>query len=182
MARLLESEVLRSSESQRRLLRYLAEKSIEGTADQLKEYTVGVEGLGKPASYDPRQDPSVRIQAGKLRLRLEEYYRTEGAANPLRIEFPKGHFKLVFRQEAGPPANQAGVEPARRWRQISVLLGALLAASIAVGVYTGVRLRRLENEAGGRGALWTPEVAQIWSPFLTARPAGAALPRHTLVR
>src|SRR5208283_4832782 len=59
--RVLESELFRASELQRRLLRYLAEKSLSGEADQLKEYTIGVEGLGKPESYDPRHDSSVRL-------------------------------------------------------------------------------------------------------------------------
>ena len=56
--RILHSETLRASEALRRLLRYLADKTFSGEADQLKEYTVGIDGLGKPATYDPRQSLS----------------------------------------------------------------------------------------------------------------------------
>ncbi|WP_165420042.1 hypothetical protein [Edaphobacter modestus] len=60
------------------MLTYLAEKVAGGEADQLKEYVVAIEGLGKPASYDPQQNSTVRIQVGRLRQKLAEYYRTEG--------------------------------------------------------------------------------------------------------
>lgn len=166
--RLLQSDVLRGSEGQRRLLQYLAEKSLDGTACQLKEYIVGVEALGKPESYDPRQDPSVRILAGKLRLKLEAYYRTEGAAEPVRIDFPKGSFQLLFRPapETASATGEAGAT--RRWRRLATALGAVLVVSIAVAVWAGVRLVRLEGRVGHVRA-WTAELEQIWGPFLTAQ-------------
>ena len=71
--RLLRSKIFEASEAHRRLLQYLAEKTIEGSADRLKEYTVGLEALGKPESYDPRQDSIVRHQVGRLRQKLLAY-------------------------------------------------------------------------------------------------------------
>ena len=71
--RILNSEALRSSEGLRRLLRFLAEKAMASDADQLKEYTIGVDAFGKPSSYDPRHDSTVRIQVGRLRQKLGEY-------------------------------------------------------------------------------------------------------------
>src|SRR6516165_9795209 len=68
--RIVVSEALRHSETQRRLLRYLTEKSLSGEADQLKEYTIGMDLFGKGTEYDPRQDSGVRIQIGRLRLKL----------------------------------------------------------------------------------------------------------------
>ena len=94
--RILQSETLRSSEALRRLFRYLADKTLDGQADQLKEYTVGIEGLGKPATYDPRQESIVRIQAARLRQKLSDYYHGEGKLDPIVVELPKGHFKLRF--------------------------------------------------------------------------------------
>src|ERR1700761_9813147 len=84
--RILASDTLRTSEALRRLLRFLADKTFSGEADSLKEYTVGLDALGKPPTYDTRQDAGVRLQASRLRLKLEEYYRTEGRDDPLRIE------------------------------------------------------------------------------------------------
>src|ERR1700733_12702293 len=59
--RILHSDEFRSSEVLRRLLKFLAEKSALGEADQLKEYAVAIDGLGKPHSYEPRHNSAVRI-------------------------------------------------------------------------------------------------------------------------
>src|ERR1700686_2902460 len=84
--RVLRSETLRTSEALRRLLRFLADKVLSGEADQLKEYSVAIDGLGKPSTYDARQDSTVRIQMGRLRRKLAEYYQTEGKDDPVVIE------------------------------------------------------------------------------------------------
>ncbi len=88
--RIVGSDLFRASEIQRRLFVYLAKKSLDGEADQLKEYTVGVEGIGKSESYDPRRDSTVRLQTGKLRQKMTEYYLAAGRADPIQIDFPKG--------------------------------------------------------------------------------------------
>src|SRR5438105_9914268 len=94
--RILNSAALRNAEVLRRLLKFLAEKSLAGEADQLKEYSVGIDALGKPESYDPRQDSVVRIQIGRLRHKLSDYYLTEGKDDPIILDLPKGHFKLTW--------------------------------------------------------------------------------------
>src|SRR3954451_11695998 len=83
---ILASEALRNRESLRRLLRFLADHTIAGSADSLKEYTVGMAVFGKPERYDPQVDPSARVHLGKLRQKLDEYYRTEGQSDPLIVE------------------------------------------------------------------------------------------------
>src|SRR5580692_8674278 len=92
--RILHSEELRSSETQRRLFKFLADKSILGQADGLNEYAVATDGLGKPPSYDPRHNSAVRIQVGRLRQSIAEYYRTEGKKDDFIIDLPKGRFKI----------------------------------------------------------------------------------------
>ena len=93
--RILQSEVFRSSNVLRRLLAFLLAKFLSGEADQLKEYWVAVEGLGRPESFDPTQESIVRIHMGRLRLKLDNYYRTEGQHDPLLIQFPKRRFTLT---------------------------------------------------------------------------------------
>src|SRR5437016_8505076 len=93
--RILESGTFRNSDALRRLLKFLADKMLSGEADQLKEYSVGIDALGKPSTYDPRHDSTVRIQVGRLRQKLAEYYRTEGKDDGLIVELPKGRFKLT---------------------------------------------------------------------------------------
>src|SRR5271168_1409662 len=93
--RILRSDEFRSSQVLRRLLKFLAEKSALGEADQLKEYAVAIDGLGKPHSYDPRHNSAVRIQVGRLRQKLAEYYRTEGKHDEFVVDLPRGRFKLT---------------------------------------------------------------------------------------
>src|SRR5881394_73839 len=94
--RMVRSKVFETSEVHRRLLQYLADKSISGEADRLKEYTIGLEAFGKPDSYDPRHDSIVRLQVGRLRQKLAAYYQNEAAEDDVRISLPKGAFKLNF--------------------------------------------------------------------------------------
>jgi hypothetical protein len=100
----LSSAAFRNSTSLRRLLEYLTERTLHGDAQDLKEYRIGVEGLGKHESYDPRIDPSVRVQVGRLRSRLAEYYLDEGALDPITISVPKGGFFVVFEERRAEPA------------------------------------------------------------------------------
>jgi hypothetical protein len=92
--RMLSSKTFESSETQRRLLQYLADKALSGDAERLKEYTVGIEAFGKPSTYDPQEDSIVRTQTGRLRGKLREYYATEGQGDPVVVDLPKGGFRL----------------------------------------------------------------------------------------
>jgi hypothetical protein len=65
-----------------------------------KETLLGVEVFGRNPAYDPRLDGVVRVEAVKLRSRLKDYYETEGAADPVRIDLPKGGYLPCFRSAA----------------------------------------------------------------------------------
>lgn len=58
----------------------------------MKEYVVGCEVFSRKQSFDPRMDPIVRVEAGRLRLRIREYYETEGQRDEVVIELPKGSY------------------------------------------------------------------------------------------
>ena len=107
-----------------RFLRYITEEAIAGRAGQLKEYTIAIEVFGRPSSYDPQVDSLVRVQAGLLRTRLQQYYSSEGRDEPIRIEIPKGGYEPLF-QRTGPP-------PRRRLRRSAV--AAAVAGALAIGV------------------------------------------------
>src|SRR5215472_19034862 len=104
--RVVASKTFKTSEVHRNLLTYLAEKSLAGEAHNLKEYTVGLDVFGKPASYDPRQESVVRMHVGRLRQKLAEYYRTEGVEDPVIVDLPKGGFALTFEARPIPIAPQ----------------------------------------------------------------------------
>src|SRR3954451_18943975 len=117
--RIIASKAFKTSEVHRNLLTYLADKSLAGEAQNLKEYTVGLDVFGKPSSYDPRQESVVRMHVGRLRQKLAEYYRTEGTTDPIIVDLPKGGFALVFDRRPVPePADgmplAASATPTRR--------------------------------------------------------------------
>jgi hypothetical protein len=86
------------------LLEYVCAKYFEGQAHQIKEYNIAVEALGRPPSFDPRQDSIVRVEAFRLRKRLKQYYENDGADRPLRIVIPSGQYVPQF-LENGPAAS-----------------------------------------------------------------------------
>lgn len=85
-----------------RLLRHVVERTLAGQADQLKEYSVGMEVFDRDDKYDPRIDSIVRVEAGRLRGRLDEYYAGDGAGDAVRISLPRGAYVALFEANARP--------------------------------------------------------------------------------
>lgn len=106
--KLIKSHSLHSSESLCKLLRYLAEHSLDHPGVALKEYQIATEVLGRPVGFDPQSDSTVRVQAGRLRVKLAEYYAHEGPDDPIVVEIPKGSYALTFH----PPAAKGVALPA----------------------------------------------------------------------
>src|SRR5689334_14703956 len=88
--RILANPVFEGAARSRALLRFVVEQTVANQADQLKEYTLGAEALGKGSSFDPRTDPIVRAEVSRLRSRLERYYAAEGRSDPIVFVLPKG--------------------------------------------------------------------------------------------
>jgi tetratricopeptide (TPR) repeat protein len=105
LERVLGSTAFRRASGLRRFLEYVVRETLAGRGDRLKEYTIGVEVCRRGADFDPRIDTIVRVAAIKLRQRLNAYYRTEGATDPVLISIPKGSYRAVFRihDDAPPP-------------------------------------------------------------------------------
>src|ERR1700722_18230494 len=86
--RLLNSHVLHGSESLCKLLRYLAEHALDHPGSPLKEYQIATEVFGRSPSFDPQLDSTIRVQAGRLRSKLAEYYAAEGAEDQIAVDLP----------------------------------------------------------------------------------------------
>jgi hypothetical protein len=142
--KLVSSQTLHGSESLCKLLRYLAKHALDHPGVPLKEYQIATEVFGRQADFDPQLDSMVRVQAGRLRTKLAEYYASEGAADPIWVEMPKGTYVLSF--HPGTPAalrNHGGTagelrlegsplqQTPRKWMISVVVLSVLLAASVA---------------------------------------------------
>jgi len=131
LSRILASHEFRSSKRSQEFLRYVVEHTITGRPDLLKERTIGIDVFGRPTSYDPSDDATVRVKAGEVRKRLGLYYSAEGARDPLRIELPSGTYVPEFRTvevvERAEP-----VQPAPPPRRLLVVAGLVLVAAAAI--------------------------------------------------
>src|SRR5215471_2349400 len=168
--RILQSKAFRTSEVQRNLLAYLAEKSMSGGADALKEYAIGLDVFAKPASYDPRQESTVRMHVARLRQKLAEYYRSEGAGDSIIVDLPKGGFKVTFEQRPVEPqpvyTTPAVVEvPRPRYRR-EMLLAAGCVVGLALAAVFATRLWNTGRTPEAAG--WTPELRELWAPILSS--------------
>jgi TolB-like protein/Flp pilus assembly protein TadD len=138
--KILAGRAFRGAERPGRFLRFIVEQALAG--NQLKETLLGVEVFGRSPTYDPRLDGVVRVEAVKLRSRLKEYYETEGAADPIRIDLPKGGYLPCFEALAIPPARliapieKMAAEPPNRarWTDWRVIVP-LLAVAVMVAGY-----------------------------------------------
>jgi hypothetical protein len=166
LERVLASESFRHSAGVCKLLRYLGERELSGNDEIVKEFTIGVEAFHKADGYDPQTDPLVRVLASKLRHKLDEYYRVEGAASGVRLELPKGHYRLHF--EPRLPAIDTPPPEARRWRHIAYVLGSLLAVAVAALLMAGrpSGFPSREVAASAPDAAWNAALEQLWQPYL----------------
>lgn len=101
--RLLSSATFRGAPRLRRFLELVVRYVLAGEEDRIKEYTLGVEVFERGARFEPKCDAIVRVQAFKLREKLLEYYRTEGAADLVTISLPKGGYRPRFQARDAPP-------------------------------------------------------------------------------
>ena len=145
--RLVHSSLLQGSESLCKLLRYLADYALEHPGESVKEYQIATEVFGRPSTFDPRLDSTVRVQTGRLRTKLTEYYRGPGETDPLLVEIPRGTYQLTFvarhadLPDAPPPAPEPQapvvVEPAvrtsRTWL-IAFCVMSVVAAALAAAL------------------------------------------------
>src|SRR5580693_3250247 len=106
----LDSGIFNRAPNLAHVLTYVCSQYFEGAAEQIKEYNIAVEALGRPAGFDQKRDSIVRVEAHRLRKRLREYYEADGASHSVRIDIPSGQYAPQFvRQRPSLPA--PGEEP-----------------------------------------------------------------------
>jgi len=111
-----------------RFLRFAVEKSLASAGVELKEYLLGVEVFDRGQDFDPRVDPIVRVEAGRLRGKLETYYKGGGAWDPVRIVFRKGSYAPAFEAAAAAPMLSAN-SPRLKWAAVAVMVIGVAAAA-----------------------------------------------------
>jgi hypothetical protein len=116
----------------RRFLAFIVEEALTGNGAELKENIVGIKVFDRPADYDPRLDAIVRVEAGRLRTKLQEYYGQEGASDPVEITLPKGGYAPSFAWRTPSKSNAADTSVSER-RVVSTRPSRLFAAVAAGG-------------------------------------------------
>ncbi len=175
--KLINSHSLHSSESLCKLLRYLAEHSLDHPGVALKEYQIATEVLGRSGGFDPQNDSTVRVQAGRLRMKLAEYYAHEGPDDKVVVELPKGSYALTFhvhtptgRLTEIPPREDgvdraAATQPSNRGWAIAVLALSVLLASVLVTT-AFLLAGRSRVQTGAQVPIPVPYQV-FWSRFVT---------------
>jgi len=136
---ILRSASFRDAQRSSRLLRFLVEETLAGRGPALKEFTLGADALDRGPSFDPRTDPIARVEASRLRSRLELYYANEGAKDALRIVLPKGSYVPQFVPQ--PVASVPPTQSRTFGRLGAALLGAAAGVLASVGIIAVVRDR-----------------------------------------
>ena len=108
LGRILASAGFASSPRMSRFLQFVVEETVAGRGGDLKEYVVGLRAFDKPESFNPTIDPTVRVEASKLRAKLARYYDLEGRHDPIVVDIPKGHYAARFSSRPTSEVSQAG--------------------------------------------------------------------------
>ena len=177
--RLVSSHALHGSESLCKLLRYLAKHAVEHPGSTLKEYQIATEVFGRPSNFDPQLDSTVRVQAGRLRVKLAEYYASNGAEDTIVVELPKGAYALSFHHggttggRTHSPRREIerdeGFERSgsRTWMIAAVALAVLLACAVAAIVVLLVARNTAEVGAAGHEDTAPAAFHVFWKRFIS---------------
>jgi hypothetical protein len=179
--KLVHSHTLRKAESLCKLLRYLAEHELSQPGTSLKEYQIATEVFGRPDDFDPQDDSAVRVQAGRLRLKLLDYYSHEGAADGIVVEVPNGSYSLNFHEREvsiapvphgpvevpHPVAIPIVPEKSRRWVVAAAVLSSALLVAIVAIAFLAVALSSARVDKSS-GVTASAAVRALWSPFASS--------------
>jgi len=97
LSRILAAAEFKDAMRLRSFLSFIVEAALAGRADSIKSYTIAVDAFGRDTSFNPQADPIVRVEAGRLRRALAQYYALGGSVDPVVIELPRGSYVPNFR-------------------------------------------------------------------------------------
>jgi hypothetical protein len=173
--KLVNSHTLQGSESLCKLLRYLADQAVKHPGVALKEYQIATEVFGRPADFDPHLDALVRVQAGRLRAKLAEYYGSEGVNDLIIVELRKGAYTLVFHSATSSPgpilAHDREAEPSAAASETDRSLPRKVGLGAFIGFAAVAAVWLFARNPSTRGTANTSESAPrafqvFWKPFV----------------
>ncbi len=174
---ILSSKHFVNAHKKKKFLRLICDFYMEGRAQELNEHILGYDVFGRDSSYNPSDDPIVRVFAHEIRKKLEMYYANEGASDPIRLEIPAGSYQPVFTRHLPADAPQAAVSPAVRPETERDTVRRLLSGKIAAGialllllgavVWLALWNRQLMSERDSAESAKGPAVyGAVWASFM----------------
>jgi len=163
-----------------KLLRYLADHSLEHAGTSPKEYQIATEVFGRPGDFDPHLDSTVRVQAGRLRGKLAEYYASEAPDDQILVDIPRGTYALAFHERhQGAGRNHAALHESpletvstgqapRKWYAALLLVSVALSAAVAVATNRLLSHQTAEARLGTEYSDTPTALRVFWKGFLTA--------------
>jgi hypothetical protein len=170
--RIIASRFFRSSGRSRQFLQYVVQQKLAGRVDRLKERTIGIELFQRSPDYATGDDPVVRVQAGEVRRRLEQYYQENSFESSLCIKLPVGSYSPIFERVAQRPSGKpepltlpqlAPVAPSQQpqgLKRKGLILGACVLILASVVGFSFLSFHR--------SAYNKTVMEQFWSPVFTS--------------
>jgi len=157
--KILASEDFNASPQLAAFLTFAVQQTLNGQGPALKAYTIATEVLGRPPTFDPQNDPIVRVEATRLRRAIDRYYANDGAKDGLRIIMPRGGYSVTFNEISKGPSN-THTQPSRQGSKEKSLftvkplaiIGLLFIASTAVATIGWKNWSTVFSEASNTGA------------------------------
>ena len=168
LERLVSSQEFAQSDRLKNFLRFVVTETLAGRGATLKEYAIAIDVFERDASFDPQTSSIVRVEASRLRSKLEKYAATAGRDDPVGIVLPRGTYVPTFHW-SGPPSQRAAVEPTavpsmgaqrrRRGRVAAVLTLVIIGAGGAAFLVSD----RLSIGPAPESRLEAPGAAEVYS-------------------
>jgi hypothetical protein len=192
--RITEHHLFRGSESLCGLLRFLFEHTVNHRSEPLREFDIATQVFKRRPDFDPQSDSIVRVQIGRLRARLAQFYAEAGLSDPVIVEIPRGGYSLsisyrerphapepVAISEANSPTSVV-IRPARRREIRNLVIAVMTTAAVTLGLVAGVNSLRKPQIAGSLEVFWNPFISVPDAPLViysnqirpAAPPAGVS--------
>lgn len=148
LERVLASAPFANAQRSQKFLRYIVECTLKNQEEFLKEFAIAVDVYGRNVSYDPSINATVRVEAGRIRSRLREYYTGDGRNDPVIIDVSKGGYRVTFEQrfptekvaaeESPSPASPVPAQqhPRPAWIIWLAIAAILLLAIVGLALWT----------------------------------------------
>lgn len=110
LSTVLDSVLFAHAQRLGRFLKFVVDETLDGRADRLNQYPIAIEVFDRDETFDPAIDAIVRVEAGRLRSKLIEYYAELGREDPIRIELPKRSYAATFQHRPGNDAHNLAAQ------------------------------------------------------------------------